>query len=254
MSVNSLLRSRSIRPQRMAVAIALLGLIAISPLSTANAGALQIWPIEVSLEGAGDVVQVNIKNTSGVDTFVQATAVEWPSSDGLINQERTDDVLVSPPVFDLPADELQTIRLALRKPLDMKTERTYRLVVTEIAKTAGLLPNTLNVAVSMNMPVFVTPKEAAAKPSWTLVNTDFEGQHLVMKNQGNAHVNIKQIALSAADDQEPFFQSEKGGYVLAGEEKHWSVEDVLAELKGSIAVRVETAQGPIQTMIELPDS
>jgi fimbrial chaperone protein len=237
-----------------AVVGALLGIAVILPSKEVNAGALQIWPIEIFLDSQSDVVQVNVNNTSSTDTFVQAMVVLWPSSEGPISYEPTQDVMVSPPIFDLPANASQTVRLALRKSLPEDSESTYRLVVTELAKTAGLVPNTLNVAVNMNMPVFVTPPSATAQPSWSLANTDFEGQYLVMTNQGNAHLNIKRIALLGGQDREPLFESENGGYVLAGEEKRWALKDALARLKGPIALKAETTNGPIEALVELPDS
>ena len=180
------LHTRLFETSLLTVTIALFGQALVSPLADAQAGALQVWPIEVSLEGNNDVVQVNVNNTAGAETFVQAMVVAWPSSDVPGALKPTDDVMVSPPVFDLPANGSQTVRLALRRPLEGDTERTYRLVVTELAKTAGLVPNTLNVAVSMNMPVFATPQGAEAKPAWSFANTDFDGQHLVVTNEGNA--------------------------------------------------------------------
>jgi len=248
MFLDKILNADRLKSSRQIACLGLLCLSMMSPLKASYAGALQIWPIEVSLDGTGDVVQVNVNNSSGADTFVQAMVVAWPSSDEPGVREPTDDVLVSPPVFDLAANDSQTIRLALRQPLGADSERSYRLVVTELAKNAGLVPNSLTVAVSMNMPVFVTPPGAEAKPTWSFANTDFDGPQLVVTNDGNAHINVKRVALHGADNQELVFESEQGGYVLAGEEKRWPIERTLTELKGPLALKIDTTNGPVEAV------
>ena len=179
-------------------------------------------------------------------------AVEWHEPGQVAEADRVDDILAVPPVFDLAPNSTQIVRIAARGQVDAGGERSYRLVVTEVPRTAGLVPNSLAIAARMTLPIFVRPDGAAPKPVWKLAALDTSRPKLILANQGTAHIKINSIEL-VSGSAEPAFSTNEGSLVLAGGEKHWSFEADLARLKGPVKVKAESSAGLIETQIELPD-
>lgn len=233
----------------------LLTSISLMTSTVVYAASLQIWPIEITLKSTGEIAAIQVNNVSDESALVQAMATAWHlEAEGANGKKNlTDDLLISPPVFELPGRSSQTIRLALRNPMEADSEKTYRLVVTELPRTAGLIPNSLAASVSIRLPVFVKPEGSAPNLRWSVANTEFGGLHLLMSNDGNAHINVKRVKMSKLNDQQSVFESENGGYVLAGDSMRWPLDVALSALKGPIVVNADSSIGPIRAAVTLPD-
>ena len=216
-----------------------------------SAGGLAIWPVEVNLPADGTTQELQISNPTGEASYIQVMAVEWHEPGQIDQAARADDILAVPPVFELAPNSSQLVRIATRGQADGDIERSYRLVVTEVPRTAGLVPNTLAIAARMTLPVFVRPEGAAPSPIWSLAGKDPSQPKLVLANQGNAHIKVNKIELIDGS-AEPAFSTSEGSLVLAGDEKAWQLDVDLARLKGPVTVKADTTSGPIETQISLP--
>lgn len=221
--------------------------------SRADAGGMSVYPLNVSLPPDGSTAQFHVSNPSEESAYIQVMAVEWRPLEEMQDAPVVTEILAVPPVFDLEAGGTQLIRLAARKPIDDGVERAYRLIVTEVPRLTGLVPNTLAIATRMSLPIFITPPEAAAAPTWSFAEYDFDRPALVLTNVGSAHIDVKKISLQTAGDEKPVFESEDGGHVLAGGHKNWPLDIELARLKGPVTVNAMTSVGPIEAVVSLPD-
>jgi len=219
-----------------------------------NAGGLSIWPVQVDLSNDGAVQELQISNPTDETSYVQVMAVEWHEPGQTNNAAHIDSILAVPPVFELSPNSSQLVRLASRGSLEGGVEHSYRLVITEVPRTAGLVPNTLAIAARMTLPVFVKPEGAAPSPAWHLAAEETATPELVLVNEGSAHIKINKIKLIGAGDEKASFSTEEGALVLAGEEERWPLDIELSRLKGPVTVQAETTAGPLESTISLNES
>jgi len=220
--------------------------------TNAEAGGLSIWPLQVNLPDDGVVQELQISNPTEEASYVQVMAVEWHEPGQIEQAERVDEILAVPPVFELSPHSSQLVRIAARGQVEAAAERPYRLMITEVPRIAGLVPNSLAIAARMTLPIFVTPEGASPLPVWSLEGQDKARPKLMLVNQGNAHIKVNKVELVDAA-AEPAFLTEEASLVLAGDEKRWPLEVDLARLKGPVTLRAETTTGPIETQLSLPD-
>ena len=224
----------------------------LADVSKVEAGSLGVVPIRVDLTSTDTMSQLEISNTSEEASFVQVTAIEWVSPDSIAHGKMATSLLVVPPIFDLDPGRTQLVRLAHRGPVAGAMERTYRLLIQEVPKTAGLVPNTVTVAAQMNLPVFVTPEGAAPSPGWEIRGDAARVPSLAIVNEGTAYISVKTLKLLAADLERPVFETNAGGVVFAGGERSWTLDADLARLKGPFTVRAETNIGPLEASVAFP--
>ncbi|MEM7022297.1 MAG: fimbria/pilus periplasmic chaperone [Pseudomonadota bacterium] len=217
--------------------------------STGLAGTLTVWPVRVSLPAQGKAQVVSLTNEGDVSTLVQVEVLGWEDDPNVEELLPTRDVLVVPPVVEVAAGSSQIIRLALRKPLELEQEASYRLVITEVPREVGT-DQGISFAVRLNLPVFVTPDGALPQPSWSLASTGGDTT-LTLDNQGNAHVRVTRLSLFAEGGAEPLFVSDQGGYVLAGGERSWSVELDRIKAGTSLIVKTETNLGELEAPVDI---
>jgi fimbrial chaperone protein len=226
--------------------------ILIPAVNEVAAGGLSIWPVRVHLPADGTVQEIQVSNPGDEASYVQVTAVEWHEAGQTDKANTVQEILAVPPVFELAPNSSQLVRLVARDQGAKSVERAYRLVVTEVPRTAGLVPNTLAIAARMTLPVFVRPDGAQPSPVWSLERNGGAKPDLVLANKGNAHIKINEVTLFGAENEVPDFAVEQGSLIFAGREERWSLDIDLAELRAPITVRAETTTGPIEAVVSLP--
>lgn len=218
------------------------------------AGGLAIWPVHVNLTSDSAIQELQISNPTNETSYVQVMAVELHQPGEVDEAPYVEEILAIPPVFELGPEDTQIVRIATRRPIQDETERSYRLVVTEVPRTAGLVPNSLSISTRMTLPIFVTPKGAVPLPIWKIEERGDKQSRLVLVNQGNAHIQIQNVEVIPAEEETIAFETAKGGVVHAGKDMTWPLEIELAALKGSVTVKAKTSIGPIETQVAVPES
>ena len=216
------------------------------------AGGLEVWPVNIKLPATGHAQQVVVRNPSNEQIYVQVAVVEWHELGQLKSAAPADEILAMPPVFELEPAGAQVVRVAMRKPLEDNRELAFRLIVTEVPRTLGLLPNTLAIAKRMNLPIFVTPENAQPKPIWTLTSAADGRSMLRLANEGDAHIRIESVSLIEGTSQKPAFETQRIATVLPGKVESWPLEIGLAAIQEPLFVRADSNVGPIEAIIELP--
>jgi fimbrial chaperone protein len=101
-------------------------------IAPAFAGAFSVSPVRLILTGDQPVVAMTVQNSEQGSTVVQLELVEWSQKDGKDLYTPTKDLLATPPIFTLPANGKQIIRIGLRKPQNSAKEAAYRIILHEI--------------------------------------------------------------------------------------------------------------------------
>ncbi len=93
-----------------AVVTALLCLLA----GRGQAAALEVSPVLVSLAPGQAVATVEVQNNDATPAAIQVRPFLWQQDADRDVLTPTDDIILSPPIFTVPASASQTMRLLLR--------------------------------------------------------------------------------------------------------------------------------------------
>jgi len=206
----------------------------------------------VTLRSDGGAQTIKVKNPSEEPIDMRLQLFSWEDSANLAALKPTDDLLAMPPIFQVEAGGEQVVRIVLRRPLDTKVERSYRIVIGEVPSEVKSEEG-LGFNLSVSIPLFVGSEDGTAVAEWAIEN-DGDRPHLVLANGGNSYLKFGRITLiDDHADKEVLFELD-GGYVLGGDRRSWPIAAEIAQLKGTITVKTESNIGPIETMISLPES
>lgn len=163
--------------------------------SGASAGSLSVSPIRVEIAPGQRSVTLIVRNDGDQTTLVQTQLVAWSQADNEDRTEATTDLLASPPIFELVAGGVQTVRLALRRPADADRERSYRIVVSEVPGPPQPGFTGATFALKLSLPVFVDAASTKTVPQlvWSAA-VDADGSlALTATNTGSKHVQVRAV-------------------------------------------------------------
>jgi len=209
--------------------------------SAADASSLEISPIAVNLVAGQNVKVIEIWNRGGSAVAVQIRAFAWSQSADTDILAPTNDLILSPPIFTIPAGASQTIRLLLRAKGETG-ERSYRLLVDEVP-APNAQRNHVGIAFRISMPVIAA---AAAAPSrelrWRARRGPGNQILLSAANTGNVYDKVHAIAVTLPDGSQPKVASSgENPYLLPGAHRQWIVQ--AATLSATFRLNVTTQTG-----------
>jgi len=222
--------------------------------SPAAAGSLGINPISLEFGPGRRTATIEVSNRGGAATSVQIRLFAWSQEGDTDRLAPTSDLAVSPPIFDIKADEEQVLRLMLRRPAD-SLERAYRLILDEIPPTGGA--RQIVVALRISMPIMVVGT-APARPDlqWQAGRGQDGRIVLTARNAGQRHIRVNLLEAMLAQGRPPLVARSVGGTptVLPGAERHWTLDVAGAAPRGgSLLLRVHSdGSAPTEYHIALP--
>jgi fimbrial chaperone protein len=198
-----------------ASALMMLTLAAPAP---AEAGALRVDPVRLSISADRRTATVTVRNDEATPVTIRAYALTWDQADGEDRYGETDAVVVSPPIFTIPAGATQLVRVGLRSPA--AGGRAYRVIVEEVP---GASPNGgIQVALRLNLPLFAMMQVGRQGDlSWSASRQSDGSYAIEAVNRGTGYVRVENSdaseALGIAEEGAPF------GVVLPGSRRRWVV-------------------------------
>lgn len=196
-----------------------LTLSAAAGLSPAAAGTLTVDPVLVEIGTARRAGSVTVRNLENVPVTIRAYSLAWSQANGADRYDETSAVIVSPPVFTIPAGGTQIVRVGLRQP--SATPQSYRLVIEEVppAEPSG----GIRVALRLNLPLYSNlPAAPQSDIAWS-ATTLADGQWAVeARNRGSGWVRIDAAAAEQATGVD-FADGFGFGTVLPGSVRRWPV-------------------------------
>jgi fimbrial chaperone protein len=184
----------------------------------AQAGTLQINPVLLEVNASRRTALITLRNEEATPIMVRSYALQWSQQSGDDLYTETSAVIVSPPVFTIPAGGTQLIRVGLRSP--SAAPQTFRLIVEEVP---GAMPTDgIRVALRLNLPLYsMVPAGEASALRWSAWQEE-GGWVVEAVNSGPGYVRLSRDAALAATgirarDDVNF------GTVLPGATRRWRI-------------------------------
>jgi fimbrial chaperone protein len=219
-------------------------------LCATAAQAVTISPVVVELSPSRQIATITFTNPGEQSLRYQTQAMVWSQADGVDHREITNDLIVVPPIAEIPPGARQIFRVTLRTNATGQ-EQAYRLIFEDITKTSASADQevAIHLLVNHDLPVFVA---AAGNPQPQLqLGPCLDKPAGIMNcvrvnNIGDRYAQIRGFTLERGDWQHELPVSAR---VLAGAWRQWEFE-LPAESNGPLRVTVQSSKG--ETSVELP--
>ncbi len=222
----------------------ILGAIFAAP---ASAGSLKINPVHINLPADRQSVSLNMTNSDAAPVSVRVVTYAWTQVDGRDVHTATSNVIVSPPIFTIPGNTTQLVRIGLR---NRGGPVAYRVIFEEIPRDQPI-DGQIQITLRLNLPLYVLAK-GPAKPdvSWKAWR-DPSGDVVVEgHNRGSLHSQV--LALAADQGGRRHSLSSQMGVVLPGSARQWAVGKLPQFPVGTpLLLRVKGSAGETQAQIVL---
>jgi fimbrial chaperone protein len=230
----------------------LAGILSLASLLAAGAQAtsLEITPVAVHLVPGMRATIIEVANRGGAAAAIQLRAYAWTQDGDKDVLVPTQDIILSPPIFTLPKDGSQTIRLMLRRAAPGAGERTYRLLIDEVPATGGKAQQVL-VAMRVSLPLIVGASAPRARAlQWRAKRGPAGSVTLSATNGGTAFERVQSIAVAAPDGSaRAVTTTATNSYVLAGAERQWVVQS--ARSANALRLSVTTRNGKSEQVLAI---
>lgn len=186
----------------------------------AQGTSLQISPVQINLALAQQATTLTLRNESGEAMYGQVRVFAWSQRDGEDVLEPTQEIVATPPLIQVAPGTTQVVRL-LRTGGQDKGERSYRLIIDEIAKPLPEPVSGVQVRLRYSVPVFVG--SGMGKPQdelrWMVAQ---RGKDWVLRvaNGGPHRAQISAVKLTV-DGKTHTLGEGLLGYALSGSEREW---------------------------------
>lgn len=217
--------------------IVLLSLTPLSPSADASEGQLQAGPTLLEIGPKGAATRLLLGNTGDAPVAAQVRVYAWSQPDGEDRLVPSEQVVVSPPIVEVPVGAEQVVRVVRLGPPASGRDQCYRIVVDELPRAEPSRDSTVKVRMRYVLPLFVRAAEAMAPAlSCTL---DERGAQLACENKGGRAAQLGASRL--LDDSPHALNLSEGlfGYVLPGSRRVWLLAAGRPQLKGQ-TLRLET--------------
>ncbi len=163
-----------------------------------SAAAFKIFPVRMTLSADEPVQTMTVTNDSDEPTRVQLRVYAWrQDAEGRDIFEDTRDVLANPALFELAPRGEQIARFGLRTQAGA-SEKSYRLFLEEVPTDRPSLPGEVRTLLRVSVPIFVAPPDPAARLNWRAVPSGAGQVGLVVRNDGNAHIQLNRLTVKRA--------------------------------------------------------
>lgn len=190
----------------------------------AAAGSLGLNPISLEIGPGRRMATIEVTNRGGAATTVQIRLFAWSQNGDEDILAPTSDLAVSPPIFDVKADEDQVLRLLLRRPAE-RMERAYRLILDEIPPPGRA--RQIVVALRISMPIIVAGTAPASPALQWQAGRGTNGRIiLTARNAGQRHTRINLLEAMLPRGGAPLVARAVGStpMILPGAERHWTLD------------------------------
>ncbi|MGD9508895.1 MAG: molecular chaperone [Geminicoccaceae bacterium] len=221
-------------------------LLAALAAGEAAAASLTVAPTRIDLADGDTSAAVTLQNNDAQTVMVQVQTFAWPDGPATAELLPTRDLIAVPPVFEIAGSARQIIRVALRAPLAGPREHAFRLLITEVPR-GGARSTGVRFALRLSLPVFVTPSGAEPIPVWSLRADGRGGTTLVLRNEGQAHLQVRRIAWRPHGRPGVAMSTDTPAWVLAGREQSWPLP--VGTEPGPVQLEAETSIGPLHATV-----
>ena len=211
----------------------------------ASAGSLKVNPVRINLPAGSQSVSLKITNGEAAQTSVRVTTFGWTQVNGLDVYTPTSNVIVSPPIFTIPAGKTQLVRIGLRSRAG---PGAYRVILEEIPEQKPA-NGQIQVVLKLNLPLYLLPPVGGKSDvSWKAWR-DSKGDMIVEgRNGGSLHSHVTQLYADRPAGRE--ILSKDMGVVLPASARQWKIGKRSDFAVGApLLLTVRSAAGESQSQI-----
>jgi fimbrial chaperone protein len=201
----------------------------------AAAGSFSLAPIRLEMDHATKTGVVTLHNDAELPVTIQIDTVAWTQGEDGDRYAPSRDLIVTPPVFVVPAKGEQIVRVARRASADAGVELPYRLFFQEVPDTTPQSGTGLRIALRVGIPVFVVAAGAAPEVKFTAAVGEHGGIEISASNSGRAHLQISDFEVAAADGT-PLGAVSGSRYLLPGSTAHWTLTPATTVPPGALTI------------------
>ncbi len=224
-------------------------LIASSAVGSVKAQSLQVSPVTIDLPPGATSSVFTLETAKPEGVAVQARVFRWSKAAGVDKLERTNDVVISPPVLTVRAGSPSTLRLVRVAKTAVSGEETYRVIIDEIPDRKNLQGGTVVLAIHQSFPVFFGG--ADARPGQIAWKASQRGRKLFVEatNSGQKRIKVSKLTVTDGKNHDVLKIEGLAGYVLGGQTAAWE----LSESPGlnSVSIKAESEAGPINASVSV---
>jgi fimbrial chaperone protein len=191
---------------------------------TVAASTLNVAPVRVELNATQSTAVVTIHNSEDSPVVVQARPTAWSQRDERDQLDETHDVIVTPPLFTIPAKSDQVLRIALLRKPDPVRELDYRLVLSEVPPEVGPDFKGLRMALRITLPIFgAAQTRASPEVAWHHQWQPDGTLQIEATNSGTAHIQILDFDVQGGDPAAQVLHTDNARYLLPGSTARWQL-------------------------------
>src|SRR5262249_49070533 len=120
-------RRRGARREKRMVRLKCVALVVSCIVCVANAGSLRVGPTMVVLDAKPPVAPGRVPKNNEMAMPYETTVLRWAQRDNDDVYEPENDVIATPPIFELKPGETQILRVGMLQPVDAPAEVALRL-------------------------------------------------------------------------------------------------------------------------------
>lgn len=219
--------------------------LCLAAAAPAAAGTFNISPIRAQLSSGHRTAVLTLTNAEDQPVVVQVQVLAWSQSNGAEQLDETREMLLTPPVLQIPANTAQIVRIALRREPDPVRELSYRVIFEEVPQAAPENASGLRVALRLSVPVFVAPARGKASPDlvWESRWLPDGTLEVAATNRGTAHLQVTDFDLQLPGSQDTV-RGISAKYVLPGSRVSWTfAANPDSGRQGRLVIHGHTDQG-----------
>ena len=216
----------------------LLSLLIGASAVTGQGSSVNLSPTLVLLTYGTTTSSIAVRNDSARAMGFRLQAFQWTNGPaGVIELTPTDDVIVFPTGLALQPGETRRVRLGTQVEASA-VERSYRLIVEEVASPTAVQRYGLTTRLKFSVPVFVQPKDRTLKISLLTPDLTRGSLRLELLNQGRLHVTPQAVEAKGLDaaGARVWSRTFKPWYVLQGETRAYSSSLSSAECRSTAVI------------------
>lgn len=229
---------------RLARVCALSCLMTAGGWQPAQASNFEIAPVVLELSSSRSAGVIKIVNNDNHNVSLQIRAYDWNQVDSKDDLQPTQNLIISPPVFNLAPGASQVIRVVSRQAAGAG-EIAFRLLIDEIPSAAE--GATINFKFRISMPVFIAPT-GMPKPQLDYLLRSGKPARLVVQNLGNRRARLLDLALTLPNGKKINAPAGGNPYTLAGITRQYLIDTETPLAVGSkVKLTANSDAGPIDT-------
>lgn len=212
--------------------------------SGALAGKFSVSPVMATLAENKRIDSLTLKNESEQLVTIQAKLYLWSQDEkGVDSITPTEELSYMPRIFQLKPGEERSIRIGYSSKQAVVQEKAYRIYLTEQpqAITDPDEKSQLKVALSMGIPIFLSPKEIVRdKGAMTDASVAKGKVSYTVANSGNSRLVMKKTTATVFDIAGKELFSKDGGrqFVLVGMKKNFTLPLTKEECSKAVMISV----------------